>query len=287
MPDIANTPSRAEDRPPRTARRPVPALGALPRPVYARAEQMRRRARTVAHAHPWVQFSYASAGVLQVRTAQGLFIAPPQWAILIPPQVLHTVANAPHTEIRSLYIDTPALEMAGTECRVIGVSPLLREMIRRFADMPVQYDERGAHGRFVQVMLDQIHAAPRADLQLPWPADAGLQGLCQQVVDHPDEPASMQDWAQRLGVSVRTLGRMFQRQTQLSFRQWYQRARLMAALPLLQAGQSVTEVGLGCGYDSTSAFIAAFRRLFGATPGQLLPATAPSSRPVSGTGSAC
>ena len=43
--------------------------------------------------------------------------------------------------------------------------------------------------------------------------------------------------------------------------------RLLHALRLLAAGQSVTTVALEVGYDSPSAFIAMFRRSLGATPG--------------------
>ena len=263
--NIAETTKRRD-----LASRPVPVLARLPRTVYARAEQMQRKAATVAHAHDWVQFSYASQGVLQVQTHQGLFIAPPQWAILIPQQLVHSVVNAPRTEIRSLYIATHALHDLGGECRVLEVSPLLREMIRHFATLPVEYAEEGADGRLVQVLLDQIHAAPQAALRLPWPEDERLRAWCRHLLDVPDAPLQLAQWSQELGVSERTLGRWFQRQTQMSFRQWRQRARLLAALSQLQELQSVTEVALVCGYDSTSAFIAAFRQLFGRTPGQLL-----------------
>ena len=37
---------------------------------------------------------------------------------------------------------------------------------------------------------------------------------------------------------------------------------------LLEQGQPVTDVALACGYESTSAFIAAFRQQFGETPGE-------------------
>jgi len=43
--------------------------------------------------------------------------------------------------------------------------------------------------------------------------------------------------------------------------------RLISALERLEQGAAVTEVALDCGYNSPSAFIAAFRRQFGATPG--------------------
>jgi AraC-like DNA-binding protein len=43
---------------------------------------------------------------------------------------------------------------------------------------------------------------------------------------------------------------------------------LLSALPLLEQGQRVTDVALACGYDSMSAFIAAFRDQMGVTPGE-------------------
>ena len=46
--------------------------------------------------------------------------------------------------------------------------------------------------------------------------------------------------------------------------------RLLLSLDALQAGDSVTQVALAHGYDSPSAFIAAFRSAFFCTPGALL-----------------
>ncbi|MNY52229.1 HTH-type transcriptional repressor of iron proteins A [compost metagenome] len=76
-------------------------------------------------------------------------------------------------------------------------------------------------------------------------------------------------WADRMGMSEKTLTRLFQRETGLSFRTWRQRMRLLSSLNMLEEGCSVTEVALSYGYDSTSAFIAAFKRLLGFTPGEL------------------
>ena len=47
-----------------------------------------------------------------------------------------------------------------------------------------------------------------------------------------------------------------------------QRLRLLSALPMLERGERVTDIALACGYDSTSAFIAAFRTQIGMTPSQ-------------------
>ncbi|WP_287812733.1 helix-turn-helix transcriptional regulator, partial [Pseudomonas sp.] len=80
---------------------------------------------------------------------------------------------------------------------------------------------------------------------------------------------TLSDWAGRLGTSEKTLMRLFQRETGLSFRGWRQRMRLLSSLDTLEQGHSVTTAALSSGYDSTSAFIAAFKGLFGITPGEL------------------
>ena len=43
---------------------------------------------------------------------------------------------------------------------------------------------------------------------------------------------------------------------------------LFHSLPALERGARVTDVALDCGYESLSAFIAAFRKLFDASPGE-------------------
>ncbi|HLV29883.1 MAG TPA: helix-turn-helix transcriptional regulator [Burkholderiaceae bacterium] len=254
--------------PSRLPQRPVPALAGLPRPVYARVEDIRRPQSTRPHHHPWIQLSYASQGVLQIRTDQGLFLAPPQWAILVPPGLEHTVMNTAGTQMRSLYIDTAVFPDVAPECQVLEVSDLLREMIRHFSGLPAEYDESGPPGRLVSVMLDLIHAAPREAFSLPWPADAALADICADIVGDPASPLRPADWSVAMGVSTRTLERLFLRHTGMNMKRWRLRARLLRALPLLERGDSVTDVALACGYDSTSAFIASFRQFFGRTPGR-------------------
>ena len=246
--------------------RAVPALGSLPRPLYARVESLQRSAATEWHSHPWAQLSYAIRGVLSVHTQRGRFIAPPQRAILVPPDLPHAVISSPSTEMRSLYIERSAIPWAASHCKVLEINPLTRELISQFGGLPAEYDEQSADGRLVQVLLDQLQAAAETGLYLPWPADPRLQPLCEALYQTPDLPQKLGDWADQLRLSEKTLTRLFQQHTGLSFRAWRQRLRLLSALPLLQQGERVTDVALACGYDSTSAFIAAFRKHLGVTP---------------------
>jgi AraC-like DNA-binding protein len=248
------------------------SLRKLPRPVYGHVLSLTNRAIHRRHSHPWVQLSYAIEGVLEVTTIEGRFVAPPLCAVWVPAGLPHGVRCSQNTEMRSLYIDATATPLAWPGCRVLAVTPLLRELIRTFSELPVEYDEQGPNGRLVTVLLDQLTCAPEIGLTLPWPRDPRLRKLCTTLQTHPDNKKNLSDFSQMLNVSERTLSRLFVQQTGLNFRLWRQRSRLLSSLPLLERGDRVTDVALACGYDSMSAFSAAFREQMGATPRDCFPA---------------
>jgi AraC-like DNA-binding protein len=250
--------------------RQIPTLDALPRPLYARAESLSAGSWTPAHRHDWVQFSYAISGVLGVHTAEGSFFAPPQWGVWIPAGVEHDVVTSMRAEMRSLYVRKEDCDWAPERCRVLEVTPLARELIKSFCLLPPGYPQGDSHeARLVQVLLDQLAQLPEVGFSLPLPRHPRLLGLCNELIESPSQMVTLQVWAERLGTSEKTLMRLFQRETGLSFRGWRQRARLLSSLSALEEGDSVTNTALSCGYDSTSAFIAAFKNLFGFTPGEL------------------
>lgn len=265
MPSRGHTPPRSPE-----TERFIPALDDLPRPLYARAESLNAGSWTPPHRHDWVQFSYAISGVLGVHTEQGSFFAPPQWGVWIPAGLDHEVVTSTRAEMRSLYVRALDSLWAPERCRVLEVTPLARELIKAFCLLPVDYPEGDSPpARLVQVLLDQLSNLPEVAFSLPLPRHARLLALCQELVEEPGQEVTLTGWAQRLSMSEKTLMRLFQRETGLSFRGWRQRARLLASLNALEEGDSVTMTALNCGYDSTSAFIAAFKTLFGFTPGEL------------------
>ncbi len=251
-------------------RRAIPELECLPRLLHARVERLRAGSWTARHRHPWGQLSYAISGVLGVHTEGGSFFAPPHWAVWVPAGLEHEVITSTHADMRSLYVREDACGWAPDHCQVLEVTPLTRELIKQFCLLPADYPEAdGPAARLVAVLLDQLAAAPEAGFSLPMPGDARIRGLCEALLEQPDLDRTLGQWAPVLGASEKTLSRAFQRDTGLTFRRWRQRLRLLAALQPLERGDSVTQVALASGYESPSAFIAAFRGLFGRTPGEL------------------
>ena len=86
--------------------------------------------------------------------------------------------------------------------------------------------------------------------------------------DEPGRSDSLAELSARAGASKRTVERLFYDETRLTVGRWRQQAQLLHALRLLAAGESVTRVAMGVGYDSTSAFISMFKLALGTTPGR-------------------
>jgi AraC-like DNA-binding protein len=155
-------------------------------------------------------------------------------------------------------------------CRLIRASQLLEALMDEAVRMPVDYDEEGRDGRLVELLLGEIGRMPEVLLHVPIPQDPRLARICEAVIADTSSDRTLDDWADRSGISRRTLTRMFRRETGQSFSAWRQRVRLLEALARLGAGESVTNVALDVGYDSPSAFTAMFRRELGAAPRRYL-----------------
>lgn len=250
--------------------RSIPQFAKLPRPVYARNEQWGEQGSlTHWHDHAWGQFSYAIEGVLTVLTEQSRFVAPPQFAIWVPAGITHQVTSNAASLMRSLYIDPSWLDTVHwPACQVFEMTPLVRELIQQFSRQQPLWEENSPEQRLARVLVDQIKSLSSARMQLPMPSDRRLQQLCEFLKNQPDSRATMASLAAEVGLSARSISRLFLEQTGLSFRQWRQRLRLFHALDLLEQRCSVTEVAYACGYESLSAFVSAFHQHFGLTPGQ-------------------
>ncbi|WP_417828569.1 AraC family transcriptional regulator [Thalassospira sp.] len=262
MPHILNT---FENRP--EHHNPVSRPKELPRAVYVRVSDMPAGHHVAAHSHDWNQLIYAIEGTMTVVTEGGMWIVPPQRAVWVPPHTQHAVACTGFTRARHLYISQDVSANLPDRCLVLEVSPLLRELIRAATDIPIDYDEDGADGRLIRVLIDQIKAPDQDKLHLPAPKDTRLARICEYLQAEPADNRTLADWAQICGASSRTLARLFQRETGMPFGEWRQKLRLLYALEKLANDRPVTEIALDLGYETPSAFIAMFRKATGRTPG--------------------
>ena len=223
-----------------------------------------------AHAHPRGQLIFASYGSMRVVCGRDIWVVPPSQAVWVPPYVEHEVYFPGDVSLRNLFVDPAFTTDLFSQCTVLRVTPLLRELILKAVQVGDHYAVTGPGYRLMLVLIDEIRIARPTLLHLPFARDARLSKVMNAMLENPGDPRGLSEWAGVAGASARTLSRLFQLETGLSYGEWRKRLVLQKAVEKLGHGDHVTEVAFDLGYQSLSAFINMFRKNLGAPPMQFV-----------------
>ncbi|WP_280213805.1 helix-turn-helix domain-containing protein [Nocardia cyriacigeorgica] len=100
------------------------------------------------------------------------------------------------------------------------------------------------------------------------PRDPRAAEVATALLGDPADARTLDEFAADVATSARTLARAFNAETGMTFGQWRTQIRLAASLPLLADGLPVSRIAGRVGYRTTSAYVAAFRRVVGVPPGR-------------------
>ncbi|WP_245592637.1 helix-turn-helix transcriptional regulator [Actinomadura rifamycini] len=128
----------------------------------------------------------------------------------------------------------------------------------------------GARLRAEAVVLDLLRPLPATPIDVPVPSNERVRAVADALLADPADRRSLDAHARAVGVSRRTLTRLFMQDTGMSFDRWRTHVRLRAALPILAEGHPVSHAAHLVGYATPSAFLAAFRRTVGTSPKRYL-----------------
>ena len=247
--------------------------------------------RVGAHSHGRAQLLYPFKGSVMISAAQGRWMVPPGHAMWIPAGVEHSVEMIGMVRMRSAYVRTGAGSSLPQNLpeglQVLAVNELMRSLIveavrasgeragerasgektgERASGERTGEDDGERASAIMRLILLEIPRLRERPFALPFPADPRLVRLCRDFVAQPSAGVTIDGWASRAGMSRRSFTRSFQRETGISLSMWRRQAILLAALPMLAKGKSVTEVALDLGYESAPAFTTMFRRMLGVAP---------------------
>ena len=218
------------------------------------------------HTHEWDQLTYATAGVLRVSTADASWVVPPHRAVWVPAGVAHAEQMFAPVSVRTLYLAPRHRRALPRECGTLNVSSLLRELILHVSRLGALDRRTPSQARMIGVLLDQLTEVSEVPLQLPLPRDARALRFASLLQAEP---------AARATVAVAgAAGRRQPADDRAVVRAgdahdgggMAAAAAAAARRAAAGRGEPVTTVALEIGYSSVSAFIAVFKRAFGATP---------------------
>lgn len=215
------------------------------------------------HTHAKHQLAWAPRGIITVETDSATFVLPPTRALWIPSRVRHEVRAGGGVEMQALYIRPQGCRIKWKQATAVAISPLTAELIGYLADRGLP---RVRQLNAEAVLLDLLEPVRIATIEVRLPPAPPARIVADALMARPSDPSTLARWGRRVGASERTLARSFLAGCGMSFGRWRTLARLQSALPLLGAGAPVAAVAREVGYDTASAFVAAFRRETGVTP---------------------
>lgn len=178
----------------------------------------------------------------------------------------HELRATGFVSLQTLYLPEGAVDL-GSECRVLAVSSLLRELIVRCVSLsPLQIEQDSVHAALATLLVDELEHATTEPFFLAWPRDPRALAMARLIEEQMASGASLQSMCRTAGASKRTMERLFWAETGMTLGAWKHQAAMLRAVALLSLRSTVTDVSYAVGYESPSAFIAAFRRTMGVSP---------------------
>lgn len=221
---------------------------------------------TPAHTHTRGHLVYPARGVLAVATSEGSWIAPPNRVIWTPGGFEHQHRAYGATDMRVIFMVPSLAALLPPRPAVMTTTPLAREALLALTAPGPR--SAAARARLRRVAIDDLSAAPEHPLYLPEPRDDRLLAVTRLVEQDVAAPDTLARLGRRVGASERTLSRLFQAETGMSFPRWRAQLRIHRALVLLAEGRTVIDTATACGWSNPSSFIDTFTALVGQTPGR-------------------
>ncbi len=98
-----------------------------------------------------------------------------------------------------------------------GISPLLRELLIAINQLPPSQSttdkQQLRFSALETLILQEIKMGVKMSLELPWPNDERLQQLCENLLNNQGYLPTLDNLADKINVSSRTLMRLFVKET--------------------------------------------------------------------------
>ncbi|WP_170929038.1 helix-turn-helix domain-containing protein [Mycobacterium paraense] len=225
-----------------------------------------------------VQLICAVRGLLRIKAAKLIWLVGPGSGVIIPASCEHEIHVPGNAILRAVNISPSRLTNIHS-CFVVQLGRLIDSLLHEVALLPADHQLGGTESRLVDVLLDQIASAPAQAFGLRQPEDPRARRIVDALLEDASDRRTLEAWGREVGASRRTLSRIFESETGMSFRDYRRNAHLQISIGLLAEGFSVAQVADKLGYETVSAFIYAFRTVTGLAPGKYTQLSTGGARP--------
>lgn len=226
---------------------------------------------TSSHAQPLGRLLFAEKGVLHIRAAGKQLLVPACYCAWIPAKMEHEIWSGTNEHvIRNVYFESDFCANAAFHTlAVFNGSRLFCEMIRHTERWHSNPDEDIYELSFATVLRQMMPDEMKKTftVALPTSADTSFQQAIEYIHANFAASITIADLLPIGNFSLRTLQRLFIRETGLSFSSYLKITRIIKAVELLSSSNMrSSEVAWEVGYSSIPTFNNTFREVTGYKP---------------------
>lgn len=210
---------------------------------------------------------YCPNGTVSVFTSTETFTASPQLAIWIPPKHKYQIKTEIYTDIHLLLMKIDHLNTGKTsEVLTIEVTALLRELLVKVKNLTSE--RTSIQNLLLETIVEELSFSRLPSrFTSPLLTNTLIKRIVNDLEQNPDNRETLSQWANKMNMSKRSFERLFVREVGMPFDTWRIRMRIEKSLELLKSGYSVKASAYMLGFKKPSAFIQAFKKIVGHTPG--------------------
>jgi len=222
------------------------------------------------HTHHKAQLIYVEQG-FQYLTVEGkMYLLPQNHVAWVPSNALHkTNSHSESIKLMIVFFDIEQEDPFFEKVQIFAAPKVLREMIL-YAEKWSKLTEENEHETiFLRALLNELPAfgSRLLHLEITLPSENRLQIVLNHLHDHYTHPIKMEEIALLSNLSLRTIERLFKKETGMTLVKYQQLLRIIKSLELLSTGElTISQIAYKVGYQSVQAFTNSFYAVMGYRP---------------------
>ncbi|KMQ65110.1 AraC family transcriptional regulator [Chryseobacterium angstadtii] len=222
------------------------------------------------HAHHRAQFTFVEEGYQYFHIDQKIYLVPQHHVIWIPSGKAHRItSDAKTVNLMVFLFKTVFKEDFYRNVHVFAVPPVLKEMLLYASKWNQQTEEDEEQDLFFKAILKSLPnlCKESSNLEIPVPADIRLIPVCTSINSNFKYSLNTDELAEKAQMSVRSLQRIFKKETGITLQKYLQLVRILKSIELIDSGQfTLSQIAYKVGYRSLSAFTSSYQTIMKAKP---------------------
>jgi AraC-like DNA-binding protein len=213
------------------------------------------------------RFVFFDGGGAWVHVGAHAYCVVKGWGVWLPPAVLSVAHPICESRVAEIELSNNETDGFPTGMTIVRCSTSLCEMLGAIAVGMKAAKLSNCLKNLLACELRACEELPDVFVIPMPPQSSRIAGLCEAILKEPDKTGHLTKAAASIGLSVRTLSRLFSHELGTTAAGWRRNVQIAAALGLLDNGIAVSKVARMLGFRD-SAFSTFFRSRLGYSPRQ-------------------